>query len=107
MTYAKFKENVIGKGYTDKAGLRKFTIRVGLFTIIMTFVLSLFVASIVNTILGVCAIVLSFAIFFMLLDYAQQDVETFNIINNYAKYWWSCIPVSFVLFGILYVFNFI
>lgn len=107
MTYAKFKDNVISKGYTDKSGLKKFTVRTGIFTVVMSFILALFVASIVNVLLGVCTILLSFAMFFMMLDYAQQDAETFNTVLHYTKFWWSCIPVSFVLFGILYVFNFI
>ena len=107
MTYTKFKENIVEKGFDTKKGVKKFLLRIGGFTIISALVFSFFVASIVNTVLGIGAMLLVFAMFFMILDYAQQDGNTYSSLLSISKYWWSCIPITLVLLGVLKLFNFV
>lgn len=107
MTYSKFREKVISENYTDNNGVRKFTLKLGLFTIITAITVAIFVSSISNSYITLFAMIFSALGFFFALDYATESKDIFLSVSKKLNFWWVSIPVCIVVVLLLFIFNFI
>lgn len=107
MTYVKFKDEIISKGFTDNKGVKGFVLKSGLFTLISSVTLAVFVGGIISSWLSLAVLIVSAIGFFFLLDYVAQDKEVFDSMSKRLKLWWVCLPAAVVLILLMKVFNFI
>lgn len=107
MTYIRFKEALTSQGFTDSKGVKKFTIKSGLFTLVTAITLAIVVGGIISTWLSLAVLVVSAIGFFFLLDYVAQEKEVFETMNAKLRLWWLCLPISVLVLAVMKVFNFI
>lgn len=105
MTFRKFRETVLSKGYTDDKGFKKFILRTALFFLIFTLSMGLFTASTINAVMGIIVMCVSVVAFFVLLSFAAESAENFQMALNCTRFWWVSIIIAIFMFIILFLFN--